>query len=103
MVARGSLAAENLSSYRRGCLGLAREKRRVRSNFQAKENRKNDVLAHQNITPGLGAELAPEIQLTNLSDGQINSLQQLASERGIVVSGSGDVAARAGGFRSSTR
>ena len=43
------------------------------------------MLAHQNITPGLGAELAPEIQLTNLSDGQINSLQQLASERGIVV------------------
>ena len=43
------------------------------------------MLAHQNITPGLGAELAPEIQLTSLSDGQIDTLQQLASERGIVV------------------
>ena len=43
------------------------------------------MLAHQNITPGLGAELAPEIQLTSLSDGQINALQKLASERGIVV------------------
>ena len=43
------------------------------------------MLAHQNITPGLGAEIAPEIQLTSLSDGQINALQQLASERGIVV------------------
>ena len=43
------------------------------------------MLAHQNITPGLGAELAPEIQLTSLSDGQISALQQLASQRGIVV------------------
>ena len=45
------------------------------------------MLAHQNITPGLGAELAPGEVVPDelLSDGQISALQQLASQRGIVV------------------
>jgi alpha-ketoglutarate-dependent taurine dioxygenase len=67
------------------CLTEFAKSDRLHNCYQLLQNRMNDVLAHQNITPGLGAELAPEIQLTSLSDGQINALQQLASERGIVV------------------
>ena len=45
----------------------------------------NYVLSHQRIPRGLGAEIAPELRLTSLSDGQLIALHQLASERGIVV------------------
>ena len=43
------------------------------------------MLAHQNITPGLGAELGQEIQLNTMSATEIDELKQLAAERGIVV------------------
>jgi len=43
------------------------------------------VLTHHNITPGLGAELAPQMQLNDLNDAEVSALKQLAAERGIVV------------------
>ena len=43
------------------------------------------MLAHQNITPGLGAELGQEIQLNTISAAEIDELKQLAAERGILV------------------
>lgn len=43
------------------------------------------MLTHSNITPGLGAELASEIQLNDLTDTEVNDLKQLGAERGIIV------------------
>ena len=43
------------------------------------------MLNHSLITPGFGVELQPELQLLNFNDEEIEALNQLAAEKGIVV------------------
>ena len=43
------------------------------------------MLNHSLITPSFGVELQPELQLLNFNDEEIETLNQLAAEKGIVV------------------